>query len=524
MDKTIKINIAGILFQIDENAYRILQNYLQVINNRFRNVHGGNETIEDIESRIAEIFQSQKGLAGVITKENVESMISIIGKPEDFGNPGEHEEEIPPSSTSHKKRLYRNPDDSIISGVCGGLGAYLNTDPVLFRILFILIAFSGVGILVYIALWIAVPSAYNESKKREMYGNAYHSARSHYINTKRTESPGTPVYNSGYYNSSGIGNAFNEVFRALGRVCFIAFRVLLIIVGVAFVVSGFLVILSLVLIFIFKLPGAFTSEGLDWSLTYFPDFLNFIVNPALTPWIIALGLFILLLPMIFLIYWGLRMIIWFKAKDGIYNLVGLVLWVMAIATLSILLFNNGISFAETGKTSARYILSDNPDTLYIISNHKVADLDYNKMLTFPDNEYSIFMNEDKRELYIRPDLNIYHSHDGDSRIDIKKRSAGYNQHDAMQRAEGLKYSYSINGDTLILDEYFTIQSSRKWSADNIGIYIHIPEGTIVKMDSASFNLYNPDYWYDEDSNESEGWNTFNKTWVMSEEGLRAAAH
>ncbi len=84
MDKTININLGGTLFQIDEEAYRILRDYLQAIDLKFRNVPGGNETIEDIESRIAEIFQSQKGNAGVITRENVEAMISIIGKPEDF--------------------------------------------------------------------------------------------------------------------------------------------------------------------------------------------------------------------------------------------------------------------------------------------------------------------------------------------------------------------------------------------------------------------------------------------------------
>ena len=62
MDKTIKINIAGTLFQIDNEAYRILRDYLQAINNRFRNVEGGHETVDDIESRIAEIFRSQNGL------------------------------------------------------------------------------------------------------------------------------------------------------------------------------------------------------------------------------------------------------------------------------------------------------------------------------------------------------------------------------------------------------------------------------------------------------------------------------
>ena len=84
MDKTININLGGTLFQIDEEAFRKLRDYLQAINNRLGNLPGGHETIEDIESRIAEIFNSQKGLAGVITIENVDAMISIIGKPEDF--------------------------------------------------------------------------------------------------------------------------------------------------------------------------------------------------------------------------------------------------------------------------------------------------------------------------------------------------------------------------------------------------------------------------------------------------------
>jgi len=136
MDKTININIAGSLFQIDEDAFNILRDYLLAINNRFRNVQGGHETVEDIESRISEIFQSQKGLAGVISKENVEAMISIIGKPEDF----DLNEEQPEHQTysSQKRRMYRNPDDKIIGGVCSGIGAYVDTDPVLFRILFVI--------------------------------------------------------------------------------------------------------------------------------------------------------------------------------------------------------------------------------------------------------------------------------------------------------------------------------------------------------------------------------------------------
>ena len=71
--------------------------------------------------------------------------------------------------------MYRNPDDKIIGGVCSGIAAYLDTDPVLFRILFVLFtAFFGVGFFVYLGLWIALPEARTDSQKRSMYGNNYH--------------------------------------------------------------------------------------------------------------------------------------------------------------------------------------------------------------------------------------------------------------------------------------------------------------------------------------------------------------
>ena len=108
MDKTIKINLGGTLFQIDEEAYKILRRYLQSIDDRLKNTPGGAETIEDIESRIAEIFQTQGGSAAVISRDNVEAMIAIIGKPEDFDTGSEQparSRETFSRPTSRKKTL-----------------------------------------------------------------------------------------------------------------------------------------------------------------------------------------------------------------------------------------------------------------------------------------------------------------------------------------------------------------------------------------------------------------------------------
>ena len=506
MDKTIKVNIAGILFQVDEEAFGMMRDYLQAINNRFRNVSGGIETIEDIELRIAEIFQSNKALAGIISKEIVGAMISTIGKPEDFDVSGE--EIIQPSFIPQSKKMYRNPEDSIISGVCGGIGAYLNSDPVLFRVLFVIFtAFFGVGFFIYLALWIALPSANTDAKKRELYGNANYSSA---FNSTQA--------NKGNRKTSILGNAINEVFRALGRVFYISLRILLIITGIALVIIGFLFIVTFIMVFVFKYPGAFPTDAFNMNLNYFPDFLNYIVTPEVAPWITALTTLALILPMIALVYWGVKMIFWFKVHDGIFNLSGLLLWVMVVASLSIILFSEGISFVETAKTSSNQIIQKSPDILYLKAGKKVSDLNYSKELIFKEDGYNILIDETKKEMYIRPYLKVRKAADDSFRLEMKKRSSGKSEIEARRKTDDLIYNYSINGDTILLDEYFTIPSGRKWSADNVGINIIVPEGTIIKTDNESESLFHSHISYDsgEEFYQSE---RGDRSWILTEDGL-----
>ena len=55
-------------------------------------------------------------------------------------------------------KLYRSRSDRMVGGVCGGLGAYLNIDPVFIRLLFILLLFgSDFGFILYLLLWIVIP-------------------------------------------------------------------------------------------------------------------------------------------------------------------------------------------------------------------------------------------------------------------------------------------------------------------------------------------------------------------------------
>ena len=517
MDKTININLGGTLFQIDEDAFRILRDYLQAINNRLGNLPGGHETIEDIESRIAEIFQTQKGLAGVVTRENVEAMISIIGKPEDFehGEP----EAAAPVYTSQKRRMFRNPDDSIISGVCGGIGAYLDTDPVLFRIMFVISAMFGIGLIVYVFLWIALPVARTDSQKGEMFGYSHHSAGAFARHNNDYQETGPSVNIQGYSSSSRVGNAINEVFRAIGRVLYIILRIFLILIGVVFVLTGFLFILCFVMVFIF---GLFSIDSSGINLINFTDFLNYIVNPSTVPWIIILTSIAFILPMLALIYWGVKMIFWFKARDGAISLVALVVWVMTVAILAVISFNEGISFAENAKISAQNILSHSPDTLYVMSDQKIEDLKFDKEFTLPHKEYSVFINDEKKELYIRPYLDVDKSDNKSTSVEVRKSSAGRTEMDAMKKIDGMRYNYSIKDDTLHLDEYFTSPAGRKWAADNVKISLYIPTGTILKFENGPGFMIHSSFRNERDKYLEYRWESGSNLWVMTNEGLEPA--
>ncbi len=177
MQKTVNINLSGSIFYIDDDAYAMLREYLDKLENYFGNQEEGKEIINDIESRIAELFNEKlKDKSAVVNKAMVDDVISKMGQPEDFEDEtteGQESNKVKQEIyNKQKKRLYRDIDNRILGGVCGGIAAYFNTDPVFVRVLFVILPFLSLGIIVpvYIVLWIIIPAAITTAQKLEMRG------------------------------------------------------------------------------------------------------------------------------------------------------------------------------------------------------------------------------------------------------------------------------------------------------------------------------------------------------------------
>lgn len=190
MKRTSTISLGGMNFNIDDDAYEMLNQYFIEISKRFPEDEK-EEILRDIESRMAELFTFKMKDRNVINADDVNEVIDVIGHPDQFDDENSNsseanyserknseekssEEKRNFSGRSRKKyrKLYRNGTDKIIGGVASGLATYFDLDPVVMRILFVVLAFAslGWGILIYLIFLIAMPEAITKAELLEMQG------------------------------------------------------------------------------------------------------------------------------------------------------------------------------------------------------------------------------------------------------------------------------------------------------------------------------------------------------------------
>jgi len=187
MKKTVTINLGGIVFNIDDDACDRLSQYLSDLEKRFPEDER-KEIIRDIEERMAELLGYKLQNRNVVEINDVEEVIEVIGKPEQFEDESGENQSTTDNSANNDfsgnsekssapkqrrlRKLYRNSNDRMVSGVASGLAVYFGIDPVIVRILFVVLTIIsfGWGILIYLILLIAMPEAKTKAQFLEMQG------------------------------------------------------------------------------------------------------------------------------------------------------------------------------------------------------------------------------------------------------------------------------------------------------------------------------------------------------------------
>lgn len=517
MKKTIKINLGGIIFHIDEDAYAKLKEYLNALTVKFGHLEEGAEIISDIESRIAEILQSEvKDEKQVINIQDIDKMKEIMGEPEDYYE-GEQEKEPVTVSFKAGKRLYRDPDDPILGGVCSGLGTYFGVDPIWFRVLFIILLLGyGSGVLLYLILWIIIPKAETTTQKLEMRGenitiqNIERSVKKEYQNVR--ENFRKMKDSKGYHRSK---DAVYDVFHGIGNVLVIFLKIILMIIGISFIIVGFFILLGFISLFLFR-HTFFLPDFMDMNYFYFPDMLKIFTHGDNVTFIMITLILSIGIPLIALIYGGIKLVFRFKANDRVIGLTAFVLWLLSVISLFTISAFEGINFAEDAKVKNTFLITGLPsDTLYLkINEHPIKPVESDRFYIEIEN-VGIYLDKTTNEIFGKPGFDI---RKGDSEIielEVRKRSNGSTYRSAAENAGNLIYNWVQKDSLLILDPYFRLPEGEQWRIPQVKLMLNLPVGKVVYFDKSMTEImYGIDNTLD-----TYDYDMVGKKWIMKEEGL-----
>ncbi len=288
MIKTVSINLGGIVFQIDEDAYEALSKYLNDLTQYYKYTEGRDEIVSDIESRLAELFNESFAKSGfsVISMGDVEEVIDIMGRPEDFGDAEESEEERREGASKKKvtddtiytsKRLYRNPDDAIIAGVCSGLSTYFGIeDPIWIRLAFIVLTLGSFGIapIAYVILWAILVPAETAAQKLHMKGEPINVNNLEKKIKEELERAGNNLKGfADNQKSKGVLGKFvhfiGKLFGGAAIILWKIVKVVFIIFVIGMLIAFVFTLISALISFLIALPVAFKyifSSSFAWIL------------------------------------------------------------------------------------------------------------------------------------------------------------------------------------------------------------------------------------------------------------------
>ena len=521
MNKTVTINLAGIIFHIDEDAYQKLSNYLFELKKSFANQEGSDEIIDDIEARFAELFREKS--REVIVMAVVDEVIAIMGQPEDYVDIDYAEEtknteddtysqKQEYTGTAKKRRIFRNPDDTMLGGVCSGVAAYFDTDPLWIRLGFVISVFGfGTGFLLYVILWVIIPEAKTTAEKLQMRGepinveNISKSIKEEMEFLKKNFQGDSNFQETATKASKRTGGFIANIILLLGKISIKIIAVLAILISITIIFA----ILSAMFggSAFFNFPSHFSG---DFNVSSMQEFFNV---PLSSIWILIIGVTLLIgIPVIQILMISIRALFNLKAQHKAISISLSVLWVISIGCVIV----GGIS--SLGKFKHNSVNREMVNLDGFESDTLNLKLEKDDMyFILQDNVFDCYFDMDENRGYNNNvSLDIVKTNDEVFKLEIIKRARGQHQREAKNHAKKIKYHYTSYSDEIVFYDYFSCPQQQSFLAQEVDIILHVPVGKTIILDETlryfMYDIKNQHDMYDS--------RMLNHLWLMERQGLK----
>lgn len=528
------MNLSGIIFHIEEDAYEKLSQYLQTIKGYFKNAEGCDEIMNDIESRIAEMLQVKvSNVKQAVVMADVESVIAVMGKPEEFAgdNAGtksgpENDQENTGYTYTGRRRIFRDPDDKVVGGVCSGIANYFDFDPIWLRAAFAVAFFAfGTGFLLYIVLLIIIPKAKTTAEKLEMRGekvdvnNIGKAVNEEFQEFKKKMNDLGKEMQSPE-NKERMKSGAQKTADFLKEILYRIFK------GVAKAVSFLLIIIGVVLMvaLLATLFGrgtiAISDGGNDIHLTLYEACAAVLPDDLPIHYVITGLLLFLGIPLLSMIYGGIRCLFDIRRKNKAVKYTANLLWFVGLGIMIYIGIKIGSDFTEqaTNKQSL-YISQPLGNTLYLdlkgVENEDERKIDRHYHRNFYHGGWAVVSKDDNKFSLGYPTLDIVQSATDSFELVVIKTAHGFDKKEAAYRAKNIEYAIAQTDSLVEFNVYFDINAADKIRAQDIKLLLKVPFGKTIflskRMEGIIFDIDNVTETLDSDM--------VNRRWKMTKAGL-----
>ena len=522
MNKTITINLSGIVFHIDENAYDKLRQYLEKLKSHFSATQGNDEIMADIESRIAEMFAEKvSDSKNVITLPEVDAVIEQMGNPEEVAGEEKAQQQTQSSTSSAQpeteyhgsKRFFRNIDEKIFGGVCSGIAAYFDFDPLWLRLAFALsFFFAGTGLILYLILWLIIPAARTTAEKLQMRGERVNisnieknireemeTVREKFEDigkTIRSDATKKAIKDNSHKVGSFIGEVFTRFFQIIGKI-------------IGFIITVFSIgALIGLTILVFSLFGVFSVA--------FPTVLTkMIFTTGDLGWLITGAILVIGIPLVLLLLNGIKILFNVNLYLKRVGLIMLIFWLAGVAMATYQGVKVGKEFSKEGTNRQETILALTSDTLKLdVSPNKTEWKEKEK--EYSEFAHGFYLTDKEDSLYIRTvSLDIQQSKTDSVELVIIRHSRGGTSMEARNLAGATAYHYAVSGNSLTLSPVCLVNTDSKFRGQNVDVILKLPIGKSVYLDKDARMILNDV----QNTTDTGDWKMGGHTWTMTKDGL-----